>query len=135
MPSPSTGGDPELGCLRVGHEMLTRAQSIPTYTVLCFENLVDANFTIRWEDWSKPLAALGKKTRGILKKGMVQFRVTLCTSARRPIRPLIVWGVPLGWRPVEPMRRWHKWRSAALRRGSSPRSRFSARDPSWPARP
>jgi hypothetical protein len=34
--------------------------------------------------------------------GMVQSPVTLCTSARRPIRPFIVWGVPLGGRPFEP---------------------------------
>jgi len=27
---------------------------------------------------------------------MVQSRVTLCTSARRPIRPFTVWSVPLG---------------------------------------
>jgi hypothetical protein len=34
--------------------------------------------------------------------GTVQLRVTLCTSARRPFRAFIVWGVPLGSRPFEP---------------------------------
>jgi phosphoketolase len=28
--------------------------------------------------------------------GMVQSRVTFCTSAQRPIRPCTVWSVPLG---------------------------------------
>jgi hypothetical protein len=35
--------------------------------VLCFENFVNANFTIRRENWPKSLAALGKKIRRILK--------------------------------------------------------------------
>ena len=37
------------------------AHSIPIYTVLCFANFVNANFTIRRENGSKSLTALGKK--------------------------------------------------------------------------
>ena len=45
----------------VGHECAPSAHAVAIYTVLCFPNFVNANFTIRRKNGSKSLTALGKK--------------------------------------------------------------------------
>jgi len=55
-------------CRDLGGELAVRKEAraripptLPIYTMLCFSKNRNANFTIRRENWSKSLTALGKK--------------------------------------------------------------------------